>query len=142
MHGPLAEAGVDERSRGIERRFHSDDFDRSVSDPGEKNGLAKFDGRFRQYRGGRLANIQIRLAEEGNPLQTVANDVTRPTRRLIQQAMLGQSLEQAVARRARNVGGALHVYGRNSPSGIGNRFQNCDEPIQMHEFHLADMSLK
>ena len=81
MHGPLAEAGVNEGSFGIMRGLHSNDLDGSVAKPRQKDGFAEFDCCSRQYRGGCLANVYIRLAEEGHPLQTVADKVTGTTLR-------------------------------------------------------------
>ena len=132
MHGPVAEAGVNEGSRGINRRFHVDDLDCSIPEPGEKDGFAEFDGRFPQCRGGSPAHIRIRLAQDGNPLQSLADEVTRRALRLIQQTMLGQGLKQAVACGAWKAGGALHVRRRNSPSSNGHGLQNSNESIKVH----------
>ena len=132
MHRPVAEAGVNEGSRGINRRFHVDDLDCSIPEPGEKDGFADFDRRFPQCRGSSLAHIRIRLAEEGNPFQSLADEVTRRALRLIQQTVLGQGLKQAVACGAWKAGGALHICRRNSPSRNGHGLQNSNKSIQMH----------
>ena len=141
MHGPAAEAGMNEGSRGINRRFHVDDLDFSIPEPGEKDRFAEFNGRFPQCRGGSLADIHIRLTQDGNPLQSLADEITRRALRLIQQTMLGQGLKQAVACGARKAGSALHICRRNSPSGNGHGLQNSDKSIEMHFSHFTDVCL-
>ncbi len=141
MHGPVAEAGVNEGSRSVNRRFHVDDLYFSIPEPGEKDGFAEFDGRFPQCRHGSPAHIHVRLSQDGNSLQSFANEVTRRALRLIQQSMLGQGLKQAVACRAWKAGGALHICRRNSSSGNGHCLQNGNKSIEMHFYHFTDICL-
>jgi len=141
VHRPVAETGVNEGSRGINRSFHVDDFDCSIPEPGEKDGFAEFDGHCPQCWGGSLAHIHIRLAQDGNSLQSLTDEVTRPSLGLIQQSMLGQGLKQAVACGARKAGSALHICRRNSPSGNGHGLQNSDKSIEMHFSHFTDVCL-
>jgi len=88
VQGPIAEARVNEGSRCINGRFHMNDLDCSIPEPRQKDSLAEFYGRFPQCRGGGLAHIRIRLPEEGNPLQSLADEVTRRVLWSIQQSML------------------------------------------------------
>jgi hypothetical protein len=111
VQGSIAEARVNEGPRRISGRFHVDDLDGSIPEPREKDSFAEVYGRFSQCRGGSLAHIRIRLSEEGNPLQSLADEITRGVLWSIQQSMLCQGLKQAIAGRAWKAGGALHVRG-------------------------------